>query len=99
MKLDTNNLIEQLLKVLHMLRQRAAIICFIVFGIIYAYIMITVSGLSQQVPDESAVNEKLTKVARPKVDEEVAQTMLGLEERNITIKSIFEDARRNPFTE
>lgn len=99
MKLDTANLLEQLTKLLHILRQRAAIICIIVFGVIYGYIMMNVSDLSQQAPSESSIEEKLTDVARPKVDEEVAQTMLGLEERNVTIKAIFEDARRNPFTE
>lgn len=99
MKLDTTTAFEQLSKLLHILRQRAAIICIVVFGIVYAYIMVTVSGLSQQTPSDSAVNEKLTKVAKPKVDEKVADTMLGLEERNVTIKAIFDDARRNPFTE
>lgn len=99
MKLDTSNLLEQLLRATHILRQRAAIICFIIFAIIYGYIMVTVSNLSQQEPSETAVKEKLTKVAKPKVDESVAQTMLGLEERNVTIRSIFEEARANPFTE
>jgi len=99
MKLDTATILEQLSQASRLLRQHAAILCFIAFAAVYGYIMVTVSNLSQQEPGEDAVNKELKQIARPKVDEEVAQTMLGLEERNVTIQAIFKDARDNPFTE
>lgn len=99
MNLDTATLIEKLTTASHVLRQRAAIICFIAFAVVYGFIMVTVSGLTQQEPTEDAIKKELKQVAKPKVDERVADTMLGLEERNVTIQAIFDDARNNPFTE
>lgn len=99
MKLDTSTILEQLSKLARILHQRAAIICIIIFASIYAFIMVTVSGLTQQEPSQDAISKELKQVARPKVDKDVAQTMLGLEERNVTIRAIFKDARDNPFTE
>lgn len=99
MKFDTQTLIEKLSYVTTLLRQHAAILCFIVFAIIYAVIITTASKISQQAPADAAIKKELKAVARPKVDQKVAETMLGLEERNVTIQSLFENARNNPFTE
>lgn len=99
MKLDTSTILEQLSVIARLLRQHAAIICLIVFAVIYGYIITAASGLSQQQPSDDAIKKELKQVAKPKVDESVAQTMLGLEDRNVSIRAIFEDARANPFTE
>lgn len=99
MKLDTAAILAKLTVITAVLRKHAPVLCFVVFGVLYGYILVTVSGLSGQEPSQPEIDKQLKAVARPKIDRNVAETMEGLKERNVNIQAIFDQARDNPFSE
>jgi hypothetical protein len=99
MNFDIKALTQKIHNALAFLRRHAAISCIIIFGVLYGYILFTVSAQTQKSPDETAVTDQLNAVPRPKIDKSAAKTMESLEDRNVNVQAIFDQARDNPFTE
>jgi len=86
-------------KVLALLQAHALFLGIAAFGLLYAYIILQVTTLSNTEPDEAAVAKQYQAVPHPKVDKEVAKTIEGLESQNVNVQTIFNQARENPFSE
>lgn len=86
-------------KALALLQTHALFLGIAVFGLLYAYIILQVTTLSNKEPDEAAVAKQYQTVPHPKVDKEVAKTIEGLESQNVNVQTIFNQARENPFSE
>ncbi len=99
MKLDTTVITTKLAGATAFLRRHLVTIIIAAFGLLYMYILWQVSVLTSTVPSDKAVTDQLKAVPRPKIDEKAAQTMQGLEDQNVKIQTIFDEARENPFTE
>lgn len=70
------------------------------FALMYAYLLITISQLTTAAPTQTEVETQMqASVKRLRVDEEAVQSMLRLEEENIEVQGLFEEARENPFAE
>lgn len=96
---DNPQLLEQLQVIGAFIKHHIIIILVLFFASIAAYIMLLTASLSQAQPSPEAIAEQAEAVARPKVSPEIVKTIEGLEERNIQVQGIFENARENPFTE
>lgn len=99
MNIDKNTLNAKLAQSLKIGQQHLLFIVIVAFGIVYAYIIMQVSSITNTEPDETKVAEQLKTVPRPKIDKEAAQTIEGLESQNVNVQAIFDQARDNPFSE
>lgn len=75
------------------------VVVLVIFGAMYGFLILTSSKQAENEPSDAQISEKLQATPRPKIDKEVADKLQELEEKNIEIKSIFDDARNNPFSE
>ncbi len=79
---------------------RYFIVIFIILVLgVYGFLVFAISQAAQKEPSAdqlSGGNEKLTKL---KVNQNAVNTMKSLEDQNVTVKSLFEQARTNPFNE
>ena len=75
------------------------ILFFVLFAGLYLYLMFTINQLTTATPSQSEVDSELKTVKRLRVDEDAVDSMLRLEEENIEVKGLFEEARNNPFAE
>lgn len=80
-------------------KKHALVISFALFACLAGYILLLTNQLTTMQPDETSVDAQLSGVARPKIQESVVKTILGLEDSNVEVKAIFEEARENPFSE
>lgn len=71
----------------------------ILFCCLYGFLIFRINSLARSEPTDEQVAEKLQKSTRPRIDEEAVSKIQQLEEQNVQIKSIFEEARQNPFAE
>ena len=94
-----NSLLEKLQPLLGNFRKYLTLIIILVFGVMYGYLVYTSGKLASEEPSETQVSEKFQGAKRPKIDESVAEQLSKLEEQNIQIKGIFDEARKNPFSE
>ncbi len=67
--------------------------------IIYGYLVFHINTLASQEPAEDAVAERLKTVSRPRIDEDTLTKIEQLEDQNIQVQTLFQQARDNPFTE
>jgi Na+/H+ antiporter NhaC len=96
---DLKDIPAKFVPFLQHLRKYIVIIFIVAVSGLYAFLIIRTNQLAQSEPDDTAVTEKLQATARPKIDEETAQKLEQLEDQNIQIQSLFNEARSNPFSE
>ncbi|TXG77328.1 hypothetical protein E6P97_01995 [Patescibacteria group bacterium] len=63
------------------------------------FMVFRINQLATLEPSDSAVEEKLQSVTRPKIDQAALDQIQKLQDQNVEVKSLFDDARRNPFSE
>lgn len=93
------NSAAQLQKITGLLKRYAVIICFVIFGAMYAFLLYTSGQQVKEEPSEKQVTDKIQAIKRPKVDEAAVQTLMQLSDQNIEVQSLFNEARNNPFSE
>jgi sensor histidine kinase regulating citrate/malate metabolism len=96
---NTSQLLTQLKQILTTLKHHAILLTIIIFALLCAYILTLTMQLSTAQPTEASKKEEAKSVARPRVEPTTVDTILGLEEQNVQVQAIFEEARENPFTE
>ena len=96
---DTAELLNQLQAIGAFIQRYLVIISVVVFAALCGYMLTKATSLVGADPGSGAATEQAEAVVRPKVDEKVVDTILNLEDRNVQVRTIFEKARENPFTE
>lgn len=92
-------LTDKLQLLLALLKRYIVLVVIILFGAMYGYLIYTSGQEAAKQPSETKVNEQFQGVSRPKLDENVASQLYELESQNIEVKSLFDEARNNPFSE
>lgn len=99
MKLDKTLLLDKLAVTLAFFKRFRFILTFIVFSVMYGYIMVQITAINEQQPSEKQISEKITASPRPKIEQELVDQITSLESQNVQVKTIFNEARKNPFSE
>jgi hypothetical protein len=75
---------------------RYAIILFVVFlAVVYGALLYRVNTLSSAEPTEEAV----AKASTPRIDPDIVNKLLDLRDNSVQVKTLFDEARNNPFQE
>lgn len=99
MKLELKDIPETIKPYLARLRKYLALVVFMIFMGMYGFLVLRINTLASAKPSDAAVTEKLKTVQRPRVDERAAEKMQKLEDQNVSIQTLFNEARQNPFAE
>lgn len=99
MKFDKDKLLIQAKPILVLLKRYGAFIFVVLFLGIYLFLVQYIGNLIQAEPTQSAVDSSVKPVSRLKIDQNAVKQMTDLEAQNIEVKSLFDQARENPFTE
>lgn len=94
----TEKLKEQLLSCLYGARKNAPLIFIVFLLAIYGFLAWRIFTLLQTGPDPGAVASQLQTVDI-KVDANAVQKMEQLKDNNVSVQTLFDDARKNPFQE
>lgn len=99
MNIDLKKLAPKISGVLKKLRPYSLFICIILVLGIYLFIVIKIRQLANQQPSTTDVTNKLVELQTPKLDQDAVDSILQLEEESIEIRTLFNEARQNPFQE
>lgn len=72
---------------------------FISVLLIYLFLVFRINVLSNREPSDTDINTKLQTVSRPRIDQTVISKIQELQDNSVTVKSLFNHARKNPFQE
>jgi hypothetical protein len=97
--LDINDIPAMIKPLLQQLKRYIPFMFILFILLSYGFLIVRIGQLSTLQPDDEAVLQELSTIKRPRIDPEVADKLLQLEEQNIEVQSIFKDARENPFSE
>lgn len=99
MKLEVKDITTKLQPVLLWFKKYAVFIFVLVVLSVYGFLVFRINTLASQEPSDDAVTERLERVQRPKIDQDVLSKIEQLEDQNIQVQTLFQQARDNPFAE
>ncbi len=99
MQISGINLKKYVPVVLENLHRYAVFLFIVTFLGIYVYQVNRTGQLIQDEPSASAVSDKLKPVTQLKIDLNSINQVTELEAQNIEVKTLFNNARQNPFVE
>jgi predicted negative regulator of RcsB-dependent stress response len=99
MNLELKDIPAKLEPVIQKIRRDIVLIFIVTLAVIFGFLVFRISQLAQSEPSETAVEEKLQQVKRPKIDEKAVEKIQQLEDTNVQVRSLFKQARENPFQE
>lgn len=89
----------QLKPVLRQVKRYGVFIFILIFLSVYVYLVNHIGTLIQDEPVQATSESQTKPVSRLKIDEDAVRQIQELEAQNIEVKSLFDQARQNPFTE
>lgn len=84
-------------KLLPLLRKHASFIALLLVLLVYLFVVVRVSQLAGAEPSDTADAAAAAQI--PKVDKNAIEQIQALEQSNTEVKSFFNAARNNPFSE
>ena len=84
-------------KILPLVAKHASFMAVLVVLIVYLFVVWKISQLADAEP--SAAEDSVATAAIPKVDKNAIKQIEALEQSNTEIHSLFDSARKNPFSE
>ena len=80
--------------------QRYGVFTLIIISLsLYGFMVYQIGQATQKEPSDAQVLEELGVVKRLKIDESSIDKITQLEDQNVEIKALFQEARDNPFKE
>ena len=83
------------------LLQRArqySLILFLVFvALVYGFVLLRINSLTNAQPSSDAVTSQVRAAQIPHIDQSVLQQLQSLQDNSVSVKSLFNQARQNPF--
>jgi hypothetical protein len=74
-----------------------ALLFFMLLAMIYSFIVYRINVLSSVAPDTSSVST--ASATQPHIDPTVVQKIQSLQDNSVSVQSLFDQARNNPFHE
>ena len=99
MKKPKTTLKQQIKPVIRFLSTYKKFLFVLVVLSIILFLVFRIKQLSMAEPTQAAIDDKLQTVARPKFDQAVLDRIQQLQDQNVEVKSLFDQARNNPFSE
>lgn len=97
LNLDIKSIGSKSKKIVKGLGKYASFIFILLVLATYGFIVIRIRTLATQDPNSDVVAEKLKDLQRPKVDQSTIDKIQQLRDSNIQVKTLFDQARDNPF--
>ncbi len=97
--LNLKLIIKKLEPLLRIFRRYSALVFIVVLVGIYSFLVFRINSLTNMEPDDEAITQKLNTVKRPKIDQSSIDKINQLQGQNVEVKTLFDQARNNPFNE
>jgi hypothetical protein len=90
---------EQLAHYLHIARVYAPLAFIVFLFAIYGFLAWRIFSLMSAAPDPSIVDSKVQAVGVKGIDPNLVSKMQHLEDNSVSVQTLFDQARQNPFSE
>lgn len=98
LKFDLKSLPQQLGSVASKSARYAPVIIFVLIASVYGFVLMRITMLANAQPTGADVSSEISQLT-PHIDKNAAAQLENLEDNSVNVKSLFEEARNNPFGE
>lgn len=99
MQLSLETLLPKIQPYLALAKKYAGFLFTLAFLLVCLFLVQRIGHLIQDEPSQSAIDAKLKPVNQLKIDQDAIKKITDLESQNVDVKTLFDQARQNPFTE
>ncbi|GAC1391198.1 MAG: hypothetical protein NVSMB46_02830 [Candidatus Saccharimonadales bacterium] len=85
--------------IIHFVKKYLVFSFFVILLVIFGLLIYRINSLTRVEPNDSDVTAKLKTVQRPHIDQQTIDKIQQLQDQNIQVQSLFNQARSNPFSE
>ena len=96
MKLSLKDIPAKLSELLAKFQRYAVVLFLLLVACVYGLLVFRINSLQNTQPTNSA---QVTTVATPHIDPKVVDQLQQLQDNSVSVKSLFDQARSNPFQE
>ena len=95
--LDLKTLKQQLLNTGSRLNHYSVIGFVVLVAVLYGFVMFRITTLSTAEPSQEVVSGQVKAARIPHIDQEVVKQLQSLQDNSVSVQSLFDQARSNPF--
>ncbi len=99
MNLSLSNLLPKIQQLLHQVLRYGWLICLVCVVGIYGFLVWRIGMLSNIQPDPAQVSAQLKTAQVPHVDQTALKKIQDLQDNSVSVQTLFNQARSNPFKE
>lgn len=99
MKLDSLALNTLATRALKALNQYAVLWFLLLLIATYGFVVFQINNARLAQPSQNEVDSQTKSVASPHIDQTVVDQILHLQDHSVNVKTLFDEARSNPFHE
>lgn len=99
MKIDIKKILASLEPAKLLFNKYRNFIALIFVLVIFGFIFYRIGYFNNLEPSEQNIEEKIQTIQRPKIDTSIVEKLENLEQQNIPVQALFNQARENPFNE
>ncbi|PID32484.1 hypothetical protein CR970_00200 [Candidatus Saccharibacteria bacterium] len=97
--ISTKNIKQSVRPIVNFGRTYLPFAFFVAFGILCMFLVYQINSYASVEPTEDEIAEQLKVIQRPHIDDELVVKIQQLQDQNIEVRTLFEQARNNPFSE
>lgn len=95
--MNLESLTPKLISVKDYISKHAVILFILLVVGVFGFMVVRIYLLSSAEPTSSQVDEKMSTYRIVKLDTKIVELFRSLEDRNISVESLFDNGRTNPF--
>ncbi len=99
MKIDVKKYLDQLTKLANQAKKYLGFMFVLVLLGLCGFLVFRINQFSHSEPSQDAIDEKLNASQRPKFDQATLDKIQQLQDQNVQVQTLFQQARDNPFAE
>lgn len=99
MKDNLKNLTSKLTPLFNKTKQYKVFIFILVLLSLYGFLVFRINVLNSKTPTDEEVSAQLERTTKPRLDQSVKDKIQQLQDNSVEVRSLFNEARNNPFHE
>jgi hypothetical protein len=96
-KPDLQSLLDKAAVAVGVFRRYSFLIFLIFVAAVYGFILYRISSLDSQQPSTDAVSSQVKAAQIPHINQSVVEQLQSLQDNSVSVKTLFNQARSNPF--
>lgn len=97
MKLSLKDLPAALSETLQRVKRYAVPVFLLIVVAVYGFLVFRINGMQNAQPGSVSSGQKVTPVATPRIDPKLVKQLQQLQDNSVNVKTLFDQARSNPF--